>query len=240
MTNRNINIIGIIPARAGSKGIPGKNIKLLCGLPLLAYTINEAKKSRYLSDIILSTDSLEIAEIGRKFGANVPYLRSTGLATDNISVIPTLLDCLKNAEKNYKTNMDFIIMLQPTTPLRLVDDIDNALELLFEKDADSIISVSPVIQHPYYMYYLDRDRKVKPLPDTKNSLNKRRQEFPQIYIRNGAIYAAKVDFFKRMKYIYDENSIVSIMPFERSININDEVDWILAEYFLYRREKICA
>ncbi|MBU1026505.1 MAG: acylneuraminate cytidylyltransferase family protein, partial [Candidatus Margulisbacteria bacterium] len=232
MANKKPMILGIIPARGGSKGIPGKNTRLFGGLPLLAHTINEAKKSKYLSQVILSTDSPEIAEVGRQFGAAVPFLRPAELATDVISVVPALQYCLNRIEQDKKLHADYVVMLQPTTPLRRVKDIDGAIKLLLDTMADSVISVSPVMQHPYYMYYLNGKNKVKPLPEANKAIGKRRQDFPEVYIRNGAVYAAKKEFLEKTRCIYDENSVAYVMPAERGINIDEEMDWELAEHFL--------
>ena len=141
MSKPNLNILAIIPARGGSKGLPGKNIKPFLGKPLLAYTIEEAKRSKYITKIVLSTDDTAIAQVGKKYGAEIPFLRPSELATDT-SLAPDAyiytIERLKN-EQGYAP--EIVVILQPTSPLRTVDDIDAAISLYLEKNADSVISV---------------------------------------------------------------------------------------------------
>jgi len=231
------SVLGLIPARGGSKGLPRKNIKPLLGKPLIAYTIEQALASKHLDRVIVSTDSEEIAEVSRKYGAEVPFMRPKELATDEAKSINVVLHVIKWMEENDKS-YDLLMLLQPTSPLRTVEDIDKAIELLLEKEANAIISVCEVEQHSYWSNVLPPDGCMKNFirPEVTN---KNRQELPLFYRLNGAIYLVYWDYLKQEKTFFGDKTFAYIMPRERSIDIDEEIDFILAELIHhFYKEKI--
>lgn len=226
------NILGLIPARGGSKGLPRKNVKSLLGKPLIAWTIEQALASKYLDRVVISTDDKEIAEISKKYGAEVPFMRPKELAEDNakgIDVVLHVIDWLK--ENNKKKHYDLIMLLQPTSPLRKSEDIDKAIELLFLKEAKAIVSVCEVDHHPLWSNTLPEDGCMKDFIK-QESMNKNRQELPVFYRLNGAIYLAYCNYIKERKSFFGEKTFTYIMPRERSIDIDDEIDFELAEILI--------
>lgn len=225
----NKKFLAIIPARSGSKGLKDKNIKELCGKPMIAYTIEAAKESKIFEDIIVSTDSLKYAEISNKYGASVPFLRPDYLSTDIATTNDVIEYTIKELQKIGK-EFDYFILLQPTSPLRTSQDILGAVELLFKKNANSIISVCEAEHSPLYMNILDESLSMDGfLP---KNVKTRRQEFSKYYRLNGAIYISKVDYFLKYKNFYGEISYAYIMDKIRSIDIDDEFDFTMAENFI--------
>ncbi len=229
-------IIGVIPARGGSKSIPRKNIKILQGKPLIAYTIEEATKSKYLTHLVVSTEDEEIKNISLKYGAEVPFLRPKELATDDALAIPTVQHTVITIEKIKNIKYDYVIMLQPTTPLRETEDIDKALAMLIEADADGIISVVDVDNwHPMKMKKFDENSYLIDY-QTPPVENPPRQILPRVYMVNGAIYATKRDVFMEKNTFKGEKCLGYIMPPERSVNIDTEIDFLIAEYYLRKKD----
>jgi len=229
------NILGLIPARGGSKGLPRKNIKPLLGKPLIAWTIEKALTSKYLDRVIVSTDDKEIAEISKKYGAEVPFIRPKELAMDNakgIDVVLHAIDWIKKSDKQY----DLLMLLQPTSPLRRSEDIDKAIEYLFFKEAKAIVSVCEVDHHPLWANTLPEDGCMKDFI-RQEIMNKNRQELPVFYRLNGAIYLAYFDYVKQCKCFMGKETFAYIMPRERSIDIDNEVDLKLVENFIKIKSK---
>lgn len=227
-------VLAIIPARGGSKGVPRKNIKDLCGKPLIAWTIEEALKSKYIDRLIVSTEDDEIAKISKKYGAEVPFMRAKGLAQDNTPGIDPILHCINWLMDNEKYHSDYICTLQCTSPLRKSNHIDEALEMLGQKVADSIIGVCESEVSPYWMKNI---KKGKLVDFIKNShVYKRRQELPMVYRLNGAIYIGKTEILKKNRNWYTDNTIPYIMSNEDSIDIDTMMDFKFAE--LVMKEKL--
>lgn len=222
--------LAIIPARGGSKGIKNKNIVNLKGKPLISYTIEEAKKSGIFDKIIVSTDSPEIAEISKKYGAEVPFLRPENLSTDTASTIDVILHALNYFIDNDEY-YDYFVLLQPTSPLRKAEDILNSVDLLFEKDADSVVSVCEVEHSPLFSNTLPQDLSLSNFI-RKDLRDKRRQDLPKYYRINGAIYISRVETFLKTKDFYEGKSYAYIMPIERSIDIDSIVDLKMAEILM--------
>lgn len=229
--------LGIIPARGGSKGIKDKNISPLSGRPLIAYTIETAKKSKMLSDVIISTDSPRIARIAISEGGHVPFLRPKELASDESPTIETVKHAISEYEKQKKCQIDLVVILQPTTPLRAADDIDRAVHLfLSAPGADSLISCySAASVHPSIMYKRRGD-SLRPFMEAGNSI-KRRQEFEPLYVRNGAIYVASRELVLEKNRIIGNRPLGYIMPRERSINIDEALDLEITEFLIRRRHE---
>jgi len=224
-------ILGVIPARGGSKGIKNKNLYKLNGKPLIYYSIQAAKKSKLLTDFVVSTDSLEIKKISESYGANVPFIRPKFLSNDKALAVPTIQHAVSFCETFNKFKYDYIVMLQPTAPLRTHYDIDNSLSKLIKEGGDGIISIVDVNNyHPVKMKIIKNDR----LFDFVDSglENPPRQSLPPIFIVNGAIYATKRDVFMNDNTFKGNKCLPFLMPPERSSNIDVIEDFIVAEYHL--------
>ncbi|GBE04753.1 CMP-N,N'-diacetyllegionaminic acid synthase [bacterium BMS3Abin10] len=228
-------ILGIIPARGGSKRIPRKNIKQLSGKPLVAWTIEQAKSSKYIDNIIVSTEDEEIAEISKKYGAEVPFLRPKELAADEAKVSDVVLHAINWFERNNEF-YDLLVRLQLTSPLRKIGDIDEAIELLFSKSAEAIISVCEVEHHPYWAGVLPEDGCMRDFlkPGT---VGKSRQELPVCYRLNGSISLAYVNYLKNNRSFWGKNTYAYVMPRERSLDIDYEIDFIVAETLMKNSKK---
>ena len=226
----NYKIIAIIPARGGSKGIPRKNIKLLAGKPLIAHSIENALKSKYIDIVIVSTEDEEIAEISRRYGAEV-LERPEELAKDETTTIDVIFHVLEVLGANNFTPKT-IVLLQPTSPLRKAEDIDNAIMLFLDSDCESVVSVCEV-EHPPYWSFRIEERYLKSLFD-KRYLRMRRQDLEKAYIPNGAIYVSTPQTLYKYKGFYCNYIIPYIMPIERSVDIDNEIDFMLAELLMRR------
>lgn len=226
----NKTVLAIIPARGGSKGISKKNIKSLNGKPLIAYTIEESLKSKYIDRLIVSTEDTEIAHISLKYGAEVPFLRPQELALDEtpgIEPILNVIDTLKETEKYFS---DYTICLQCTSPFRKVYNIDEALELLSHNEEEFVVSVCESEISPYWMKKIENGM----LKDfvTYNKSYYRRQNLPIIYRLNGAIYAGSTDKISVQKNWYNESALSYVMKQSESIDIDNMLDLKFAEFML--------
>lgn len=222
----NKSFLGIIPARSGSKGLKDKNIKELNKKPLIAYTIDASTKCNLLDDVIVSTDSIFYANISKYYGASVPFLRPDYLCSDTSTTYDIILYTLEKLKSMGKT-YDYFILLQPTSPLRDEIDIIKAIKLLFEKNANAIVSVCEV-EHPSFLNII---------LDETNSLDKftniiRRQDFPTEYKLNGAIYLCNTEYFLKYKNFYYENCFAYIMDKYKSVDIDDIHQFKFAESLL--------
>jgi len=201
----------------------------LAGKPLIAWTIESAIESKYIDKCIISTDDQEIADISLKYGGDVPFMRPSELATDKASSIDVIIHTIEAIEEKY----DLIILLQPTSPLRNSFDIDNALELLENKHAGALVSMVE-IRHPVeWTARISGDLHIPELVTTL-SKNTRRQDFEKRYELNGAIYISKLDLFIKQNSFISNHTIAYIMPPERSIDIDDKLDFDFAEYLSSR------
>ena len=234
-----MKIIGLIPARSGSKGIPGKNLKLLGDLPLLAHTCIESLKSKVLDNIIISTDSQKIADVAMLYGVDAPFLRPPDISGDSSSAseyVEHFLGFLKSQEQSMP---EVIVILQPTCPFRVAQDIDNATQLLLDSNLDCITSVNelPSKYNPAWQFKLE-GLNLQPYGDNKDwsSIVKNRQLLESTFTRNGAIYAFRVNSFLKNGNIYGSRVGGYKMPIERSINIDEPEDWIAAERYLIKLE----
>ncbi|WP_299702419.1 acylneuraminate cytidylyltransferase family protein [uncultured Pontibacter sp.] len=221
-------MIAIIPARGGSKGLPNKNIKPLLSKPLIAYTIEAALKAESVNDVIVSTDSEEIAAIAKQYGASIPFLRPSSLATDESIAIDTYLYTINRLQEESSVELENIMVLLPTCPLRNSNDIDAAAELFFEKKADSVISYTQE-HHPIYWHkQVDENLRFVNLFD---DLLKNRQELKPTYYPNGAIYIFRKSLLQERRY-FSEKSYAYIMPRVRSVDIDTIDDFEYTEYLM--------
>ena len=223
----NPRILGVIPARGGSKGITRKNIVPFADKPLICYTVEAALKSKYLKRVIVSTDDNEIAKIAKDCGAEVPFLRPPNLSQDETSSVSVVKHAVNIIEESEGCLCDFIVLLQPTSPLRNEKAIDMAVEKMLSTGADSVISVCKVKHHPFWNFVVHQDRLQSLLPKIDKS--SRRQELPQTYAPNGAVYVVKRDVLFNENTMFGKDLRGVIMPSEESIDIDDYYDWFLAE-----------
>jgi len=215
--------IAIIPARSGSKGLPDKNIKLLCGKPLLCYSIEAALKSNLFDTVHVSTDSEQYAKIARSYGADVPFLRSTENSCDTAASWSVVLEVFNNYAK-LRSQFDNFMLLQPTSPLRGCDDITAAFAMMKEKNANAVVSVC----RGEYHHTLPADGGMTNFMPNEIK-NNRRQDSEPFYRINGAMYLANVAYFLENSDIYRSACFAYIMDPKRSIDIDDELDFLFAE-----------
>lgn len=226
--------LAIIPARGGSKGVPGKNLRPLGGKPLLQYTAEAALAAPSLDRVILSSDDPAIAELGRSLGLEVPFLRPAEISGDTAPVSLAVAHVLEHL--GLDAIPPLICLLQPTAPLRLVEDIEAALAPVLEGRFDSCITVCQADYcHPYYQYRMQGETPLLFCPEAKNFT--RRQDFPPAYLRNGAVYACHGEVFQNTRGFYGERLYAHLMPRERSVNVDSEDDLLLAEFYLQRRRE---
>lgn len=227
--------IAVIPARSGSKGLKDKNIKLLNGKPLIWYSIQAAIMSKCFDEIMVSTDSEKYAEIARECGASVPFLRSERMSTDKASSWGTVQEVLDNYKSMGKT-FDTVMLLQPTSPLRSSEDIKNAFSIYKEKDADSVVGVCEMDHSPLWSNVLPESGCLDGFirPEVKESSG--RQGLPTYYRINGAIYLTKITD-KLGADLYSNSGYAYIMPQDKSIDIDTELDFRMAEFLLKMQEQ---
>jgi CMP-N-acetylneuraminic acid synthetase len=228
-----LSICAMIPARAGSKGIPGKNMKLLGGKPLLAHSVHAACQARCVSRVLLSTDDQSLADVGVSLGAEVPFLRPAGLATDTSPVLDAVKHLLENMRTADGIIPEYILLLQPTSPFRTAEDIDAAYELMRSTNADAVISVTAAKDHPLLCKKMDDCGRIAPYIESPLTAA-RRQDLPPAYVPNGAIYLIKTSILLSAGTWCPPGTCAYIMPRERSIDLDTPADFELAEWMLQR------
>ncbi len=221
-------ILGLILARGGSKGIKNKNIKVFGNKPLIYWTINRALKSKLLTDVILSTDSKKIAIIGKKFGAAVPFLRPKKYAADNSSSIDAIehaVNFLKKKRKSY----DYIFLLEPTSPFRDENDIDKSIRKILHNNSESLISICRTEKHhPLFLFRKKNKNLLFPVEKSKKKYL-RRQDIKPVYFIDGTIYISKTNILLKKRSFCHSKTIGYELPKWKSIEIDDNLDWLLAE-----------
>jgi len=223
-------ILCVIPCRGGSKGLPGKNIKNLLGKPLIAYTIRHAALSKYIDRTIVSTDSKKIAAVAKKWGAEVPFLRPKRLAQDNSTTIDALLHAMDWMERKEKFFFDILVLLHVTTPLRKPEDIDKSIELLFREEAENVFSVTEAHKNPYFnMVKLTGSGNAKLV---KKGSYASRQAAPLVFDMNCSVYVWKKHVLKNKKSLFNAKTRIYRMPKERSVDIDDLLDFKIAGFLL--------
>ena len=219
---QNKSILAIIAARGGSKGVPGKNIKLAGGKPLIGWIIETAKKSTYIDRLILSSDDPDIIQAAKAFECEVPWVRPKELARDKSSVNDVIVHAL-----NHVSGYDYVLLLQPTSPLTRFHDIDGCIENAIFNKYQSIVSVSEAPKNPYWMFNLQHQQLI-PFLD-KKYLNCRRQDLPKAYVPTGAFYLAEAGWFLQNKSFYSNETQGYIVPHEYSIDIDSPLDFKIFE-----------
>ena len=220
-------VLAIIPARGGSKGVPRKNIRDVAGKPLIAWTIDAAKKSRYVDRVVVSTDDPEIAEVATRYGGEVPFLRPAELARDDTPGIAPVLHAVEAVTPAY----EIVVLLQPTSPLRSAADIDSAIRTMVDGGAQACVSVVEPDKSPYWMYSRDCAGRMKPLLEGEYAC---RQEIPAVYALNGAVYVAERRWLVEKRGFMGEETLAYVMPKERSVDIDTELDLFIANQLLTR------
>jgi N-acylneuraminate cytidylyltransferase len=209
-------ILGLITARGGSKGIPRKNLVEVGDKPLIGWTIDAARNSKLLDRLVLSTDDEEIAAVAHALGCEIPFMRPPELAADASGSAEVVLDCLQRLPE-----YDYLVLLQPTSPLRTVDDIDGAIRVCLDSQAPACVSVCDVEESPFWMYTLEASGGLKPILANRYA---RRQELPPVYVLNGAVYVADTRWFATNRGFLGEGTIAYVMPRSRSLDIDTPAD----------------
>ena len=231
MTSRaDWKILGVIPARGGSKGIPKKNLTPTAGRPLIDYTFEAALHSRELDSVVLSTDDEEIAEHGRRSGIGAPFLRPSSLATDQAPMVPAVQHAVTWLEDHDDREIDAVMLLQPTSPLRQAWHIDQAVIKFKEEDSDGLVSVCDVNEHPYEVVYFSNEGIRRALERPAESM--RRQDFPQYYFVNGAIYLVRRSVLMEDHTFLPANNTPYVMDRRFSVDVDSPIDIKIAECLL--------
>lgn len=231
-----INILCTICARGGSKGVQNKNIKELNGKPLVAYTIEQAKDSGLFEHIVISTDSDNIANVAKEYGAEVFFKRSEEMASDTAGKLDVIKDAFKRSEEHYNKTFDYLIDLDATAPLRNVEDIINSFNQFKENDNDNLITAMPSRRSPYFnLVEQDKNGKVY-LSKKLDSAVVRRQDAPKSYDMNASIYIWKRDVILNTNSLFLEKTGLYVMPEERSIDIDNELDFEFVEFLMRKQD----
>lgn len=221
-----LKVLALIPARGGSKGLPRKNVLELSGKPMIAWSIEAAKGSRYIDNVVVSTDDDEIAAVSRKHGAEVPFMRPDSLAQDGSTTIDVAVHAVKQLP-----DYDVLVILQPTSPLRISEDIDQTLERMIDANTTSAVSVTEPAKSPFWSYTVENDGRLATLIDEELA-SKRRQDLPDAYVLNGAVYATCVREMIDCHCLVTADTVAHIMPPNRSLDIDTEFDFKLVEFYM--------
>lgn len=225
-----MNILFIITARGGSKGIPHKNIKKLGKYPLIAYKIIAAQKSKYNKRIIVSTDDREIAKVGMDYGAEVPFIRPNALASDTADSMDVVMHAMEWVAENDLKNYEYVCLLEPSSPFLSYIDLESAIDQMIDKDSDTMVGVKEVTVSSAFIHTLDKNGGLSNFYRTvKEMKSVRRQDQEKEYTLNGCIYAAKWKYFMENRLFHSINSLPYIMPEEKSIEIDSWIDYCFAK-----------
>jgi N-acylneuraminate cytidylyltransferase len=219
-------VLAVIAARGGSKGLPNKALADLGGRPVIAWSVAAALASKLIDRTVISSDSPAIIEAACAAGCEAPFMRPAELATDEALVTDVVLHALSSLDEKYH----YVVLLQGSSPLRATEDIDGCIRACHLTAAPAAVSVAAAPKHPRWMFSLKRDGRFKPFISNElwNDLQRRRQTFPEAYLPNGAIYVAPVDSFLRTHSFYFPETIGFKMPVERSVDIDTELDLVVA------------
>ncbi|WP_299022966.1 acylneuraminate cytidylyltransferase family protein [uncultured Tepidimonas sp.] len=229
MADRAGTVLALIPARGGSKGVPGKNIKEVAGKPLIAWTIEAARQARCIDRVVVSSEDAAILQVARAWGAETPYERPAELARDETPSIDVVLHALQQLP-----GVAWMVLLQPTSPLRAAEDIDAAFALCQAKGAPACVSVTEAGTLPWWMFHLSADARLRAfLPQQDRP--QRRQDAPPLYALNGAVYIARADWLRRTRSFLTDETLAYVMPPERSVDIDTPLDLAVAACLLRER-----
>jgi CMP-N,N'-diacetyllegionaminic acid synthase len=232
-----MRILGIIPARAGSKGVPGKNIKLLSGKPLLQYTSEIALESNYLTDVVLSSDDKQIITVAKSLGIQVPFTRPSALAEDQTPTIDVVIHTLQYYE-NLNVFFDAVCLLQVTSPFRTVEFLDKAITKFIDSDCDSLVSVQKVPHeyNPHWTFEVNPEGNLK-IATGEDKIISSRQELPDAYHRDGSIYITKTEVILKDHSLYGKSTAFVESEPEFYVNIDTKQDWEKAEQMIKNNQK---
>lgn len=230
-------VLGIIPARGGSKGIPGKNLVLLAGLPLIEYTLRAARAARSLTRVLVTTDDRQIADLVQSRGAAAPFLRPPELAADDTPMLPVVQQALQWLRDREGYAPEAVVVLQPTSPLRRAEHIDEAVKLMVERQADTVVSVMEV-PHQFNPVSVMRLKAGRLVPYLEGPLILRRQDKPRVYARNGPAVLATRRQVIEAGSLYGRVVLPLVMSQADSVDIDGREDLLLAEYYLSRRKEL--
>lgn len=226
-----MRILFVITARGGSKGVPHKNIVQLGKYPLIAYKIIAAQKCKFDKRIIVSTDDVQIADVARMYGAEVPFMRPAKLATDTADSMDVVMHAVEWVKSNDDRVYDYVCMLEPSSPFLSYVDINNAFDMMIEKRADTLLGMKEVEVVRAFIHPLDKNGGLSAFyHEIKEMKSVRRQDQEKEYTMNGCIYAAKMEYFWKHRLFHSENSIPYIMPQELSVEIDNQIDYQFAKY----------
>ena len=231
-----MNVVAVIPARGGSKSIPRKNIALIGGKPLIAWRIERALACKSIQRVLVSTDDEEIAAVARQYKAEVPFLRPASLAEDETPGVAPIVHAARWLAENSSSPPEYIMMLQPTSPFCSTEDLQSAINLAIEKNAEAVVSVSPVEQHPYWMKRITEEGTLEDFFQDGPARYPRRQDLPPLYALNGAIYLTRVDVLMEKHSFYGDPTFACVMPPERSLDIDTPGDLELARLIMEHRD----
>tara|TARA_B100000676_G_scaffold98139_1_gene98148 strand:- start:6582 stop:7283 length:702 start_codon:yes stop_codon:yes gene_type:complete len=227
------SVLGLIMARGGSKGLPRKNLRQIGGKPMIAWTVEAGKQSQCIDRLILSSDDEEIIDTARKLECEIPFIRPENLATDDASPLEVIRHAIEALPEKY----DYLVLLQPTSPLRIASDIDKCIELCDKKNAPACVTITESEKTPYWMYELQKDYRIRPvLSGTERVL--RRQDLPKTYALNGAVFVARSDWIICQKDFLGSDTIGFKMPRVRSIDIDSEIDLVIANAILKEKNLV--
>lgn len=221
-----MKVLAIIPARGGSKGIPRKNIKPLAGKPLIALTIEAALQAQSIDRVVVSTEDEKIASVAKQFGAEVPFMRPLALAQDDTPGIEPVLHAIEQLP-----GYDWVLLLQPTSPLRSVEDIEAIIQFCREEGSPAAVSITEVSKHPFWMYQLDDQNHLQPLILSRPEIT-RRQDLPSVYALNGALYLVRTDWLIQNQGFIGPETLGYVMPEERSVDLDTLQDWRWVEFLI--------
>jgi N-acylneuraminate cytidylyltransferase len=235
-----MKVVGFVFARGGSKGIPRKNLRLLRGKPLIVHAIEAALASRYIPRVVISTDDEEIAGVARKHGAEVPFMRPAELASDTASEWLAWQHAIRAVSGGDRPNFDIIVSVPATAPLRAPADIDACVEMLIESGADGVTAVTEPHRNPYFnMVVLDEARRARVVMGNEKQFV-RRQDAPPVYDMTTVVDAARPEWVLRVDGFFQGDVRAVIVPRERALDIDSELDLEMAEFLLARRERLGA
>lgn len=219
-------ILAIIPARGGSKGLPRKNVLNLAGKPMIAWSIEAARQSRYIDRCIVSTDDSEIAQVAREHGGDVPFIRPAEHAQDHSTTLDVALHAIDELP-----GCQLVVILQPTSPLRTSEDIDRTIEAMQAHRASSATSVCKPSKSPYWSYRTDAEDRLVSLIDPRLA-DRRRQELPEAYVLNGAVYVARIDWLRAHHRFVGGDTVAYEMPADRSLDVDTAFDLKLVAFYM--------
>ena len=224
-----MKVLYVVAARGGSRGVPRKNIAIVGELPLIAYKIIAAKKSKYDKRIIVSTDDQEIAEVAKQYDAEVPFMRPDYLATATAGSMDVVEHAMNWVEDHDDSSYDYVCLLEPSSPFLSYEDLDRALSEMVERDADTMVSVTEADVSSRFIFQLDEDGSLASYyRSVRERKSVRRQDQPVEYTLNGCLYVAKWDYFRHNKLFHSENSYAYIMPPIQSVEVDEPLDLLVA------------